>query len=197
MIRAITTNQEFTSLVEKATKGEGPYPKQVAVPLDEPFVNDAGCIQNLAMERFTSVALIQSKRGSVRANHWHRTDWHYTYVLSGKVEYFQSSIINQNEKALYSLAEPEHFTFAAGEMFFTAPWVQHAMFFPQDSTILTLANNIRDTDHHEKDVVRKPLIAVRGGVISGTATLDYEVHWVNPDGVSQLISQIQEPLTYV
>lgn len=35
-------NKEYTDLVFK-----GEYPKDPLVPLDEPFINDAGIIQNL------------------------------------------------------------------------------------------------------------------------------------------------------
>ena len=28
------------------------------------------------------------KPGSVRANHYHLKDWHYMYVLEGKMDYF-------------------------------------------------------------------------------------------------------------
>jgi hypothetical protein len=44
-------------------------------------------------------------------------------------------------------------------MFFTPPLVEHAMFFPIDTVFLTFAKNVRDTEHHESDVVRIPIIA--------------------------------------
>jgi len=142
------SNREFSALVDK-----GEYPDQVAVPLDEPFVNQNGQIFNLLLERFTSVGLINSVAGAVRANHYHKTDWHYTYVQSGVVEYYW--------RALGAKGKPNHQTFPAGTMFFTPPLVEHAMFFPADSAIFTFAKNIRDEKHHEADVVRLPLIAVK------------------------------------
>jgi dTDP-4-dehydrorhamnose 3,5-epimerase-like enzyme len=140
------TNREFSALVDKGT-----FPEQVAVPIDAPFVNANGEIHNLLLERFTSVALIRSNPGAIRANHFHKTDWHYSYVQSGEVWYYW--------RPVGSKERPRHQVFPAGTMFFTPPLVEHAMFFPVDTTFLTFAKNIRDTAHHEEDVVRIPIIA--------------------------------------
>ena len=142
------SNREFSAAVD-----QGRFPDQVAVPIDPPFVNQNGEIYNLLLERFTSVGLLNSVAGAVRANHYHKTDWHYTFVQSGTVEYYW--------RPQGSKAKPNHQTFPAGTMFFTPPMVDHAMFFPTDTVIFTFAKNVRDQEHHEADVVRLPLIAVR------------------------------------
>ncbi|HEY4188097.1 MAG TPA: hypothetical protein VGP07_23680 [Polyangia bacterium] len=141
------SNREFSALVD-----QGRYPEQVAVPLDAPFANQNGEIFNLLLERFTSVGLIRSVAGAVRANHFHKTDWHYTWVETGAVWYYW--------RPQGSKERPKHQVFPAGTMFFTPPVVEHAMFFPDPSVILTFAKNIRDQEHHESDVVRVGLIAV-------------------------------------
>ena len=194
---AFDKNRDFTNAVELASQGKGPYPTQVTVPLDEPFVNPAGRIQNLVLERFTSVAVIQSERGSIRANHWHRTDWHYTYVLKGKVEYFWSFVKRTNGAVRYSQKPPNAVSMRAGQMFFTPPEVLHAMFFPVETTIVTFANNVRDHDSHEQDVVRSALITVRGGLVPRSAMLEYQVYWARPNGQNDLILETTEPMTYV
>ncbi|HEX2658996.1 MAG TPA: cupin domain-containing protein [Polyangia bacterium] len=140
------SNREFSALVDKGT-----FPDQVAVPIDAPFVNANGEIYNLLLERFTSVALIRSNAGAIRANHYHKTDWHYSYVQSGEVWYYW--------RPVGSKEQPRHQKFPAGTMFFSPPMVEHAMFFPVETTFLTFAKNIRDTEHHEEDVVRIPIIA--------------------------------------
>src|SRR5688500_14299372 len=117
------SNREFSALVDKGT-----YPDQVGVPIDAPFSNQNGEIFNLLLERFTSVALIHSVPGAIRANHYHKTDWHYSYVQSGVVWYYW--------RPLGSKETPKHERFPAGTMFFTPPLVEHAMFFPEDSIIL-------------------------------------------------------------
>src|SRR3569623_294191 len=142
------SNREFSAAGE-----QGRFPDQVAVPIDDPFVNQIGEIYNLLLERFTSVGLLRSVAGAVRANHYLKTVWHYTFVQSGTVEYYW--------RPQGSKAKPNHQTFPAGTMFFPPPMVDHAMFFPADTVIFTFAKNVRDQDHHEADVVRLPLIAVR------------------------------------
>jgi hypothetical protein len=139
------SNREFSALVE-----QGSYPEQVQVPLDEPFSNPNGTIQNLILERFTSAALISSVRGSIRANHYHKTDWHYSYVVSGMVWYYWRPVGAEGP--------PKTAKFGAGTMFFTPPLVEHSMFFPEQTTFLTFAKNVRDHDHHEADLVRIKLI---------------------------------------
>lgn len=142
------SNREFSGQVDS-----GSFPEQVSVPLDQPFVNDNGVIQNILLERFTSVALIRSVPGAIRANHWHKTDWHYAYVLKGSIWYYWRPVGSKDK--------PRHEKFAAGQMFFTPPNVEHAMFFPEDTDFITMAKNIRDTEHHEDDVVRVKLIEAR------------------------------------
>ena len=45
------------------------------------FDDERGSIQPLVDMDMKSSVLISSNTGSVRANHYHKTDWHYCYVL--------------------------------------------------------------------------------------------------------------------
>lgn len=138
-----------------ASVNEGNYPDEPLVPLDAPFVNKNGAIQNLLLSGFTSVAIIDSLPGALRANHYHKTDWHYTYVISGVVDYYWRGIKGTpNENVQDSDAYRE------GEMFFTPPMMAHAMYFTKKTSILTLARNIRDHEHHEADLVRIEIVKV-------------------------------------
>jgi dTDP-4-dehydrorhamnose 3,5-epimerase-like enzyme len=133
------------------------YPNDPIVPLDQPFVDARGVIQNLVLGSFTSSAIISSKPRAVRANHWHRTDWHFSYVVSGEVWYYERAItaadtLADRDGALKKWVVP------AGQMFFTPPRMAHAMAFPVDTAFITFAKNVREHDTHEEDVVRVPLI---------------------------------------
>jgi dTDP-4-dehydrorhamnose 3,5-epimerase-like enzyme len=141
------SNREFSAMVDR-----GAFPEQVLVPLDEPFINGNGKIQNLLLENFTSAAIIHSVAGALRANHYHKTDWHYSYVVSGTVWYYW--------RPVGARMEPQQKICPAGSMFFTPPNVEHAMFFPEDTAFITFARNVRDHEHHEADLVRVPVIAV-------------------------------------
>lgn len=138
-------SEEYTKLVENGT-----YPNDPEVVIEHSFKNNNGEIKNLLLQTFTSVALIDSVTGSVRANHYHKTDWHYAYVLKGEINYFWREI-NSKSKVNSKL-------FLKDQMFFTPPLVEHAMFFPVETTFITFAKNKRDHISHENDLVRIKLI---------------------------------------
>lgn len=140
-------HNEYTKRVEN---GEWPY--SAFVPLPAPFVNDVGNIQNLILRPVTSVAIIDSKAHTIRANHYHKTDWHYAYVISGRIAYF--------ERKVGSIETPIPHIFLAGQMFFTPPMVEHVMYFPVDTQFVTMAKNIRSHDSHESDVVRVNFVSL-------------------------------------
>jgi len=68
-------------------KPDHAWPEEIIVPLPKPFVDARGSIHPLVDVTMRSALLIHSKKGSVRANHYHKTDWHYCYVLSGSIQY--------------------------------------------------------------------------------------------------------------
>jgi dTDP-4-dehydrorhamnose 3,5-epimerase-like enzyme len=122
------------------------WPKDVIVPLPDPFVDARGAIQPLVDEDMKSCVLISSKKGTVRANHYHKTDWHYCYVLVGKIEYYH--------RPTGSDASPEKVMVEAGQMFFTPPMVDHSMVFPEKAVFITWGRNSRLQEVYEADVVR-------------------------------------------
>ena len=113
---------------EKAT-----WPVEPLVALEAPFVDGRGSIQPLVDMMMESAVLITSKAGSLRANHYHKTDWHYCYVLSGSIEYLH--------RPTGSTAEPERILVKAGQMVFTPPMIEHSMVFVTETTFLTLDRN--------------------------------------------------------
>ena len=130
------------------------WPREVIVPLHPPYADARGAIQPLVDMDMKSCVLISSKAGSVRANHYHRTDWHFCYVLSGRIEYYH--------RPVGSTAAPAHATVHAGQLFFTPPMAEHAMVFPEDTVFLTLGRNSREQEVYEEDVVRIDPIEPRG-----------------------------------
>jgi dTDP-4-dehydrorhamnose 3,5-epimerase-like enzyme len=122
----------------------------VIVPLEEPFADDRGAIQPLVDADMKSCVLISSKKGTVRANHYHKTDWHYCYVLSGSIEYYHRPHGGDGE--------PEMVLVKSGQLFFTPPMVDHTMVFPEDTTFLTLGRNSRKQEVYEADVERIELV---------------------------------------
>lgn len=126
------------------------WPKEVIVRLEPPFIDPRGAIQPLVDLPMESCVLISSKKGTVRANHYHQTDWHFCYVLSGSIEYYH--------RPHGSDSVPEKVAIGTGQMFFTPPMVDHAMVFPEDTAFLTLGRNSRAQEVYEADVIRIPPI---------------------------------------
>jgi quercetin dioxygenase-like cupin family protein len=123
-------------------------PTRAALP--PPFINAAGSIQNLLEEPCGGVAIIHSKAGSIRSQHYHRTDSHYLYVLSGRMLYF--------ERPVGSKELPEPVEVRAGQMVFTPPLVEHATSFDEDTVLVSMSKNARTTEKHEADLVRVKVI---------------------------------------
>lgn len=124
-------------------------------PLREPsaptHTDTRGFIFNVCNAPVGSAVVITSKKGSVRANHYHKEDSHLCFVVSGGIDYL--------ERPVGSLDEPKKFHYAAGQSFFTGPMVEHAMKFTEDTVFLTLGELSRRPEEYEADLVRleKPL----------------------------------------
>ena len=126
-------------------------PEEVIVAMPAPFSDLRGGIQPLVDRTIQSAVLITSKKGTVRANHYHKTDWHYCYVLEGRIEY--------HHRAHGSDAAPDAVIVEKGQLFFTPPMVDHAMVFLEDTTFLTLGRNSRAQEVYEADVERIEVVA--------------------------------------
>lgn len=116
------------------------------ISLKERFKDERGEIIPLVDRDMKSAVLITSKKGTVRANHYHKTDWHYCYVFKGVIEYHHRPH-GTNEEA-------EIHIFREGDEFFTPPLVDHAMHFLEDTVFLTLGKNSREQEVYEEDIER-------------------------------------------
>ena len=132
------------------------WPDEAIVPLEKPFVDDRGAIQPLVDRMMKSAVMIESKKGALRANHYHKTDWHYCYVISGTIEYYH--------RPTGIADEPEMLLVKEGQMVFTPPMVDHGMKFPENTVFLTLSRNSRDQATYESDVVRVDMLDDTGSV---------------------------------
>lgn len=129
---------------------QGMWPKTGLVELDAAHSDDRGSIQSLVNFPMKNIALITSKKGVVRSNHYHLTDWHYMYVLSGSFDYFYRPT-NSDE-------ELKSIRVKAGELIFTPPMEDHATVFLEDCQLLAMSRNPRDQEAYEEDVRRVLLV---------------------------------------
>ena len=105
-----------------------------------------GIIQPLCDLNMKSASLIVSKANTWRANHYHKNDWHFIYVLKGSFEYYFKKT-NSDEKIKKKIVKK-------GELLFTGPVVDHAMFYAEETEIIVLSKNPRDQKTYEEDTVR-------------------------------------------
>jgi dTDP-4-dehydrorhamnose 3,5-epimerase-like enzyme len=126
------------------------WPTGPIISMSKPFEDERGAIQPIVEGDFNTVQIITSKAGSVRANHYHKTDWHYCYMVSGCMKY--------HHRPAGSETPPEWLLVSAGQTVFTPPLVEHAMEFLEDSAFLNITRNPRDQAHYEEDLVRVVLV---------------------------------------
>lgn len=129
---------------------ESMWPKETRVPLEPPHADERGAIQSLVNFPMKNLSLITSKKGTVRSNHYHLTDWHYMYVLSGAFDY--------HYRPTGSTDTPTVIRVSAGEMVFTPPMEDHATVFLEDTSLVVVSRNPRDQEAYEADVRRVTLI---------------------------------------
>jgi len=112
----------------------------------EPHIDDRGVIQPIIDSTVGGCAIITSKKGAIRANHIHEKDWHYSYVVSGKIKYYHRERDSQEK--------PSTEIFEAGDVFYSPPQVEHAMEFLEDTVFVVLSKLSRDKEDYEEDVIR-------------------------------------------
>ena len=125
---------------------EKKYLDKDILDLPEGYKDTRGIIQPLCDLNMKSASLIVSQPNSWRANHYHKTDWHFIYVLRGQFEYFFRKTNSKEEIKKKSVKK--------GELLFTGPLIDHAMIYTEETEIIVLSKNPRDQKTYEEDTVR-------------------------------------------
>ena len=133
---------------------ESMWPDTGKVALPPPNVDARGAIQSIVNFPMKNLSIISSRKGSVRSNHYHVTDWHYMYVLKGSFDYYYRPTGSEEEPSVTRVE--------AGEMIFTPPMEDHATVFLDDTEMLVVSRNPRDQESYESDVRRVTLIDPAG-----------------------------------
>ncbi len=117
------------------------------------FIDDRGEMSRILDDEvnITSILLITSKKNAIRANHYHKKDIHYVYLLKGKMEYIYKDVKSKNSKKKTVIVEKNH-------LVKTPQMTIHAMRFLEDSVFLAFSIRPRDRKNYEKDTVRVEFI---------------------------------------
>ena len=111
--------------------------------IDEP----RGYIRKIAKD--VDVLEIFSRKGSIRADHYHLESSHLCKLLSGSMLYFA-------RPAFRAYLKPTKWEIKAGDYFFTDKLIEHQMCFLEDSIFLCFSFGSRKQEDYEKDLVRIP-----------------------------------------
>lgn len=124
------------------------YPK-LSIP--QSYTDERGMIINIADGVLGDVAIIESVKNSVRANHVHKSDWHLSFCVTGSLIYsFEDS--NRNVSSM---------KISKGELFFTPEAVPHRMDFLEDTILVVVSKNSRLQEKYEEDTQKHFLEAQR------------------------------------
>lgn len=115
------------------------------------FVDERGAISNILEEPINHAAIITSKAGSIRGNHYHPKQIQYVYLISGKYESVSKDIKNRDSKMQSKIIKP-------GSLVITPPMVAHAMRFLKDSILLNLTTGQRDSNKFSEHTKKYKLI---------------------------------------
>ncbi len=119
------------------------------------FVDERGRITNYELpEPINWIGWIESKKGTVRANHWHPIQQQKCILISGRYISVFKDLKTPNAPMTTQLMEP-------GDVVVTEPQVAHTMVFLEDSLFLNLVNGEREHDNYGKHTLPYELVDER------------------------------------
>jgi len=124
--------------------------------IDAAVTDARGAILNLFEGKIEHIALITSKKDTVRANHYHKKDHQYIYLVSGA---FESHCLDVKSPEKRQVLEVK-----AGDIVETPAYIAHAQKFTQDSVFLALTTRQREDGKYEDDTIAYEVI--KGGYIN-------------------------------
>jgi quercetin dioxygenase-like cupin family protein len=110
------------------------------------YTDERGEITDLLNEKINHVGFITTKKGVVRAKHYHKQSTQSSYILKGK---FEVIIADPN-----NLGDREKFILNAGEIIIIPPNTVHAFKALEDSDMIDMISLSREGTGYEDDVVR-------------------------------------------
>ena len=124
------SEQNITSSLEYVKKGE------------KEFVDDRGKISNHELpEPVNLIGYIDSKKGTVRANHFHPIQEQKCLLIKGQFISIYKDLLNESSQKITHVVNE-------GELIITKPNVAHAMVFTKDSVFLNLVRGEREHENY-------------------------------------------------
>jgi len=109
---------------------------------EKEFIDKRGKISNHELpEPINLIGLIDSKKGTVRANHYHPMQEQKCLVTKGQFISIYQDLLNKNSPKITHVVDE-------GQLIVTKPNTAHAMVFPKDTVFLNLVRGEREHDNY-------------------------------------------------
>ena len=110
------------------------------------FKDKRGWLKKILDGNFSSCIEIYSKKDSVRANHYHKKDTHFIYVIDGEILYFYKDR-KRRAKTRFKLMKKN-------DLFFTPSMQEHMTYFTKNTHFLAFSTRKRTKFDYEKDLIK-------------------------------------------
>ena len=110
------------------------------------FKDKRGWLKKILDGNFSSCIEIYSKKGSVRANHYHKKDTHFIYIINGEILYFYKDR-KKGTKTKFKLMKKS-------DLFFTPSMQEHMAYFTKNTHFLAFSTRKRTKFDYEKDLIK-------------------------------------------
>ena len=105
-------------------------------------------------ENINHVAIIKSKRGVTRGDHYHKKTTQYMYITKGKLEYWYKKYVSKQKPKMKLLN--------AGDLVKTPPFEMHALKIITDNEFIVFTIGKRGGKDYESDTFRfQPTIILK------------------------------------
>ena len=109
---------------------------------EKEFIDKRGKISNHELpEAINLIGLIDSKKGTTRANHYHPIQEQKCLVTKGQFISVYQDLLNKNSPKITHVVDE-------GQLIVTKPNTAHAMVFPKDTVFLNLVRGEREHDNY-------------------------------------------------
>ncbi len=135
-------DQNIKEMIEKWSKQNLIKDLEFVKDGENLFVDERGVIRNHELtEPINLIGMIDSKKGTIRANHYHPQQEQKCLFTKGQIIEIFQDIINPNSPKITQVVN-------AGQLSIIKPNVAHTMVFTKDTTFLNLVRGERDHENY-------------------------------------------------
>ena len=135
-------NQNIKEMIQKWSKQNLIKELEYVKDGENLFVDERGSISNHELtEPINLIGMIESKKGTIRANHYHPQQEQKCLFTKGQIIEIFQDIINPNAPKITQVVN-------AGQLSVIKPNVAHTMVFTKDTTFLNLVRGERDHENY-------------------------------------------------